>query len=365
MTRVEFLDLKAINGLIQAELDDAATRVLRSGWYITGPEVEAFEHEYAAYVGAKHCIGVGNGLDALVLSLKAAGIGTGDEVIVPSNTFIATWLAATYVGATLVPVEPDPTTYNLDPALLEAAITPQTRAIIPVHLYGQPAHMQPILEIAVRHGLFVLEDAAQAQGAMYGGTRVGSLGHAAAWSFYPGKNLGALGDAGAITTNDDDLAKTLRILRNYGSSTKYVHELQGVNSRLDELQAALLRVKLRHLDAWNTMRQQTARHYSSALEGVTIPAVLDGTQPVWHLYVIQHEQRDALQQHLSERGIQTLIHYPTPPHLQAAYAALGFRAGHFPHAEMIHRRVLSLPIGPHLTSAQEDQVVSAVNGFAG
>lgn len=365
MNQVDFLNLKSINALLASELEAAALRVMRSGWYVTGPELEEFEHDYAAYTGARHCIGVGNGLDALILTLKAVGIGPGDEVIVPSNTFIATWLAVTYVGATLVPVEPDAGTYNLDPGLVEAAITPRTKAVIPVHLYGQPADMAPIMTLAQQHGLFVLEDAAQAQGALYQGRRTGALGHAAAWSFYPGKNLGALGDAGAVTTDDDDLARRLRVLRNYGSSAKYVHDVPGVNSRLDELQAALLRVKLRHLDAWNAARQATAERYSAALREVGLPAVLPGAEPVWHLYVIQHDQRDALQTWLTEQGVHTLIHYPTPPHLQQAYADQGWREGSFPVSEALHRRVLSLPIGPHLTEEHEQRVIDAVNAFPG
>jgi len=360
---ISFLDLKNINLDIKVELQAALEKVIDSGWYVNGPELENFEAEYANYIGAKHCIGVGNGLDALTLVLRAVGIGPGDEVLVPSNTYIATWLAVTQVGATPVPVEPDPQTYNIDPNRLEAATTSRTRAIIPVHLYGQPANMSPILEFARQHHLFVLEDAAQAQGALYKGQHVGAIGGAAAWSFYPGKNLGALGDAGAITTNDDQLAQTLRALRNYGSHKKYVHELQGVNSRLDEMQAAMLRVKLRHLDISNTVRQKIATHYTNGLQGVEIPVVLNGTSPVWHLYVIQHERRDALQQALNEKGIQTLIHYPLPPHLQGAYKDNGWAKGAFPISESIHEHVLSLPIGPHLTLDQEQQVIDAVNSF--
>ncbi|ADV68603.1 DegT/DnrJ/EryC1/StrS family aminotransferase [Deinococcus maricopensis] len=361
--KIPFLDLEKINALIQPDLMEASARVIKSGWYIGGPEVERFEQEYAAYVDAQHCIGVGNGLDAITLTLKALGVGAGDEVIVPSNTFIATWLAVSYAGATIVPVEPDPSTYNITAQQIEAAITDKTKAIVPVHLYGQPAELTEIQALAARHGLFVIEDAAQAQGARYAGQRVGARTNAACWSFYPGKNLGALGDAGAITTNDDELAERLRALRNYGSKTKYIHEVAGVNSRLDELQAAFLRVKLRHLDDWNQQRRATAEKYTAHLEGVQTPAVHPAAEPVWHLYVIQHQRRDELQQFLADRGIQTLIHYPIPPHRQGAYASLGWPEGRFPIAESIHRSVLSLPIGPHLTAEQEDQVIEAVNAF--
>lgn len=361
---VPFLDLKAINQLLRPELKEAADRVIDSGWYIMGPELEAFEQEYAAYTGNRHCVGVGNGLDALYLTLRAMGVGPGDGVIVPSNTYIATWLAVSYLGATLVPVEPD-ATYNMDPDRIEAAITPRTRVILPVHLYGQPAQMDRITAIARRHGLRVLADGAQSHGARLGGKPASVFGDATAWSFYPGKNLGALGDAGAVTTDDAELARALRTLRNYGSSVKYVNDVQGVNSRLDELQAAFLRVKLRHLDDWNSRRRETAQRYSRALEGVTCPEVLPGAEPVWHLYVIQHEERDRLQRHLTERGIQTLIHYPIPPHRQTAYAELGWAEGAFPLSEALHRRVLSLPIGPHLSPEQEEQVIEAVNAFPG
>lgn len=359
---IPFLDLRAPYLELKDEIDAAVSRVLDSGWYLLGQELEAFEQEYAAYTGTRHCIGVGNGLDALRLSLEARGIGPGDEVIVPSNTYIATWLAVSQVGATLVAVEPNEGTYNIDPARLEASITSRTRAILPVHLYGQPADMDPIMEVARQHRLFVLEDAAQAQGAHYRGRPVGGLGDAAAWSFYPGKNLGAFGDAGAITTNDDDLAARLRKLRNYGSAVKYVHELQGGNSRMDELQAATLRVKLRHLDEWNRRRASIAEEYTARLgaSGLVLPEVLLGAEPVWHLYVVRSPDRDALQARLAEAGIQTLIHYPTPPHLQGAYRDLCWERGHFPISERIHREVLSLPIGPHMSSVQVEAVIGAV-----
>lgn len=362
MSPVAFLDLSSAYSELRQEIDEAVLRVLASGHYILGPEVEAFEQEYAAYCGARHCVGVANGLDALHLALRALDVGAGDEVIVPSNTYIATWLAVSQCGATPVPVEPDPATHNLDPARIEATITPRTKVILPVHLYGQPADLDPILAIARKHGLRVLEDAAQAHGARYKGQRIGAHGDAVAWSFYPGKNLGALGDAGAVTTNDEAVADRLRVLRNYGSRVKYVNEVQGWNSRLDPLQAAILRVKLAHLDAWNARRAEIAALYLRELAdcGVVLPQVPDWAQPVWHLFVIRHPQRDALQQRLAQAGIQTLIHYPIPPHRQQAYAALGLGEGALPIAERLANEVLSLPIGPHLPIAQAAQVVAAV-----
>jgi dTDP-4-amino-4,6-dideoxygalactose transaminase len=360
--RVPFLDVGATYVELKDELDAAVSRVLSSGWYLLGAEIAAFEEEFAAHVGVKHCIGVGNGLDALHLALRAMNVGSGDEVIVPSNTYIATWLAVSYAGATPVPVEPDLRTYNLDPALIEAAITPRTRAILPVHLYGQPANMDPICEIAQRYGLWVLEDSAQAQGARYRGRRVGSIGHAAGWSFYPAKNLGAFGDAGAVTTNDDGLADRLRELRNYGSKVKYVNEERGFNSRLDEIQAAVLRVKLRHLDSWNDRRRRIAAQYLDLLHqtDLVLPWVETWADPVWHLFVVRSQQRDQLMRRLQEAGIGVLIHYPIPPHLQAAYRDLDRPRGSFPVSEMIHQEVLSLPIGPHLDEAQAASVVATL-----
>lgn len=359
---VPFLDLQAAYLELKAEIDEAVSRVLASGWYLLGAEIDAFENEFAAYVGAKHCIGVGNGLDALHLSLRAMEIGSGDEVIVPSNTYIATWLAVTYAGATPVPVEPDARSYNLDPARLEAALTERTKAVIPVHLYGQPADMDPILDFAALHGLRVLEDAAQAHGARYKGRRVGALGDAAGWSFYPGKNLGALGDGGAVTTNDSDLAERVRTLRNYGSKVKYVNETPGFNSRLDELQAAVLRVKLRHLDAWNKRRQKVAARYLCALPGagIELPSVSAWADPVWHLFVVRSSERDLLQERLREKGVSTLVHYPIPPHLQGAYRDMKRTAGSFPISERLHQQVFSLPIGPHLSDEHVEAVVSSV-----
>jgi dTDP-4-amino-4,6-dideoxygalactose transaminase len=337
--KVPFLDFVGPYEELKAELDEAYMRFMRSAWYILGKEVEAFEHEFAAYCGVRHCVGVGNGLEALHLSLRAYGIGKGDEVIVPSNTYIATWLAVSYAGAIPVPVEPDPQTYNIDPARIESALTSRTRAIMPVHLYGQPADMDPIMELAEQHGLKVIEDNAQAQGARYKGRRTGSLGHAAGNSFYPGKNLGAFGDAGAVTTNDPELADRVRVLRNYGSRVKYHNEVKGFNSRLDELQAAFLRVKLRHLDDWNARRRKIAEFYLTQLSTLNsqliLPHVPEWAESVWHLFVIRHAERDFLQQKLAEAGVGTLIHYPVPPHLSGAYADLQMIKGTYPLAEMV------------------------------
>ncbi|GGC07632.1 DegT/DnrJ/EryC1/StrS family aminotransferase [Pseudoduganella buxea] len=363
---VPFLDLKAINDSQSAELDAAFRRVLASGWYILGKEVEAFEQQFAAYCGCAHAIGVANGLDAIMLVLRAWGIGPGDEVIVPSNTFIATWLAVSQCGATPIPVEPVEAHYNIDPARIEAAITPRTKAIVAVHLYGQPADMQAIMAIAARHGLKVLEDAAQAHGATCHGRRAGQLGHAAAFSFYPGKNLGALGDGGGITTDDAELAQLLRTYRNYGSQKKYHNLVQGFNSRLDELQAAFLAVKLGALDEGNARRRAIAARYSEQLagiDGLTLPAVPSWAEPVWHLYVVRHARRDVLAERLAEHGIGTIVHYPIAPHQQQAYAELGHGAGAFPIAEAIHREVLSLPIGPHMSLDQADEVAAAVRAI--
>ncbi len=364
---VPFLDLKPAYLEIKEELDDAYRRVMASGWYILGEEVTGFEQEFAAYCGTKHCIGVGNGLEALQLILLAYGIGAGDEVIVPCNTYIATWLAVSNTGATVVPVEPDERTYNIDPQRIAAAITSRTKAIIPVHLYGQPSEMERIIETAREHGLKVIEDAAQAQGTRYRDHRAGSLGDAAGWSFYPGKNLGAYGDAGAVTTDDDELADRVRLLRNYGSKRKYYNEEKGINSRLDELQAAMLRVRLKHLDEWNLRRAKIASIYLGELKNasVTLPSVADGADPVWHLFVIRSRHRDALQKHLKEAVVNTLIHYPVPPHLQEAYKEMGHRPGAFPITESIHNEVLSLPMGPHLSEADASRVIEAVKSFAG
>ena len=366
MSAVPFLDLAAAYDELREEIEAAVLGSLRSGWYVGGDVVEAFERDFAGYTGTGHCIGVGNGLDALHLALLAMGVGPGDEVIVPSNTYIATWLAVSQCGAAPVPVEPLEATFNIDPARIEAAITPRTRVILPVHLYGQPAEMDPILDIARRHGLLVLEDAAQAHGARYKGRRIGGHGDAVAWSFYPGKNLGALGDAGAVTTDDANLADRIRLLRNYGSRQKYVNDVRGFNSRLDPVQAAALSVKLRYLDEWNARRRDVARHYAEGLagNGLVLPAVPDWADPVWHLYVVRHPQRGALQQHLAEAGIGTLIHYPIPPHRQQAYADAGFPAGAFPVAVAMTEEVLSLPIGPHLGPDAVKAVVAVVRRAA-
>jgi len=360
--KTPFLDVGAAYGEIRPELEEAILRSLRSGWYIGGEDVEEFERSYAAFVGAEHCIGVANGLDALHLALRACDVAPGDEVIVPSHTFIATWLAVTQSGGIPVPVEPDEKTYNIDPHRIESAITERTKAIIPVHLYGQPADLDPILEIARRRNLRVIEDAAQAHGAAYKGVRIGAHGDVVAWSFYPGKNLGAFGDGGAITTNDLGLTKRLRRLRNYGSNRKYVHDEIGFNSRLDPLQAAGLKVKLRYLDEWNNRRRNLASFYKEELKntGLTLPYVPNWADPVWHLYVVQYPERDALQAVLRDAGVETLIHYPCPPHLQRAYASSSLCRGDFPIAERLANRLLSLPMGPQLSIKQAQHVVAAL-----
>ncbi len=362
--RVPFFDLPAGNAEVRGEIEAAVRRVLDSGWFVLGAEVAAFEAEWAEYVGARHCIGLGNGLDALHLGLRALGVGAGDEVIVPSHTYIATWLAVSYAGAVPVPVEPDPETYLVSAGALDAAVTERTKAVLPVHLYGRPADLTEIGAAAARHGLRVLDDAAQAHGATWGGRRVGALSDLTAWSFYPSKNLGALGDGGAVTTDDDGLADRVRLLRNYGSDRKYVHQVPGYNSRLDELQAAVLRAKLPHLAAWNERRRLVAERYGAELKGLdlVLPEVVDGH--VWHVYVVRSSRRDALAAHLAERGVETVVHYPIPPHRQGAYAALGLAAGSLPVAEAVHDEVLSLPMGPHLTEAQQSYVIDAVRSFA-
>lgn len=358
---IPFLDLKAPYLELKQDLDEAIARVVSSGWFIGGAEVDQFEADYAVYCGSTHAVGVANGLDALHLALRAMDVGPGDEVIVPSNTYIATWLAVSQCGAVPVPVEPDACTYNIDPARIEAAITSRTKVILPVHLYGQPADMDPILAIARKHGLKVLEDGAQAHGARYKGRRLGAHGDMVAWSFYPGKNLGAMGDGGAVTTNDAQLAERLRILRNYGSRVKYVNEVQGYNSRLDPLQAAILRVKLAHLDEWNVRRSAIASYYQQGLAscGLTLPCVPDWADPAWHLYVVLNPQRDELQKALADVGVGTLIHYPIPPHLQGAYEQVGWGRAAFPVAEQIADQALSLPMGPHLSMVQVDFVIEA------
>ena len=359
---IPFMDLGAAYRELKPEIDAAMSRILDSGWYILGPEVEAFESEWAAYCEAKHAVGLANGLDALTLALRALDIGPGDEVIVPSNTYIATWLAVSGVGATPVPVEPDQATHNIDPARIEAAITSRTRALLPVHLYGQPADMDPILDIAKRHGLRVIEDAAQAHGARYKGQRIGAHGDIVCWSFYPGKNLGALGDAGAITTDDTALAERVALLRNYGSRQKYVNEEAGVNSRLDPIQAAVLRVKLEVLDEWTERRRAVATAYTvgMAQSDVILPHVPDWAEPAWHLYVVRTSDREALQDRMTEAGIGTLIHYPIPPHMQKAYTDMEIMPEALPMARDLASEVLSLPMGPQLSLDQVQNIVNAL-----
>ncbi len=364
--KVPILDLQPAYDELRAELDAAYHRVMESGWVLLGKELEAFETEYARSVGVPHCVGVANGLEALQLVLMALDVGAGDEVIVPSHGYIATYLAVTHAGARPVPCEPDPRTYNLDPQRLAALITPRTKVILPIHLYGQCADMDAINALAAKHGLFVLEDAAQSHGATAFGRQAGALGRAAGVSFYPSKNLGALADAGAITTHDAALADKLRHLRNYGSKVRYVNEYLGLNSRLSELQAAFLRAKLPHLASWNARRGRLATRYFDALRGVgdiVLPCVPDWAQPVWHLFVIRTKLRDALQAFLAARDIGTQVHYPTPPHLSNAYRDAGWKRGDFPLAEQLAHEVLSLPIGPHHTPEQIDFVCAAIKEF--
>lgn len=360
---IRFLDLHRVNERFRGEMEEAFRRVLDRGWYLQGEENERFSADFARFCGVRRAVGVANGLDALRLIVKAYGIGPGDEVIVPANTFIATLLAVSENGAVPVPVEPDPRTFCIDPRRIEEAITPRTRAIVAVHLYGQAADMAPICEIARRHGLKVIEDAAQAHGALYRGRRTGSLGDAAGFSFYPGKNLGALGDAGAVTTDDEELCERVKALGNYGSDRKYHHIVKGVNSRLDELQAAFLDIRLRALDADNERRREISRAYRSGIANprIVLPAVADEQSHVWHLFVVRCDDRASLVRHLEERGIQTNVHYPTPPHLQGAYAEWKDRS--YPVTEAIHREVLSLPISPVMADDEVVQVIEAVNGW--
>lgn len=360
---IPFLDMKSVYAELKPELDAAYARVMESGWYVLGKEVEAFEAEYAAFCGTRHCVGVANGLEALEMVLRAWDIGAGDEVIVPSNTYIATWLAVTAVGARVVPVEPTPAGPNIDPDRIEAAVTARTRAIMPVHLYGEPADMDAIMALAAKHGLKVIEDVAQAQGARVRGRRVGALGDAGAHSFFPTKNIGAFGDGGAVTTDDATLAGRLRVMRNYGSKVKYVNLERGFNSRLDELQAAFLRVKLPRLDAWNERRRSVAARYDDKLAdipGIGLPRAPQWAEPVWHLYVVRTRRRATLVKALEAQGIGTLIHYPIPPHLQEAYADLKQGKGSYPLAEELAETVLSLPMGPHLAPDAVDRVATAV-----
>lgn len=363
---IEFLNLRRFNEGMGDEIRSAIDRVLRSGRYILGPECEAFEAELSRFCGAGHAVGVANGLDALTLSLRALDIGAGDEVIVPSNTFIATWLAVRQVGAIPIPVEPLESTCNLDPTRIEPAITSRTRAIIPVHLYGQPADMDSILGVAHRNGLKVIEDAAQAHGASYKGRRIGAHADAVCWSFYPGKNLGALGDGGAVTTDDTSVAESLRMLRNYGSKVKYHHLAAGVNSRLDDIQAAVLRVKLGRLEADNCRRAEIARAYQVGLAGcgLELPSISPDAQSAWHLYVVRHPRRDELARRLADAGVGTVIHYPVSPHLQPAFADLGIPKGSLPIAERLQARVLSLPMDPSQSDADTVQVIARARRIA-
>jgi dTDP-4-amino-4,6-dideoxygalactose transaminase len=363
MTEIKFLDVGWTRRTLAKKIDEAVKRVLDSGWYIHGDELAAFEKEFAHYAGAKSCTGVGNGLDALELSLRAAGIGPGDDVLVPSNTYIATWLAVTRAGANPVPVEPLESTFNMNPDNLEGALTPQTKAVIPVHLYGQTADMDPIMEFAESKNLFVLTDAAQAHGSYYKGRMAGSLGHAAAFSFYPGKNLGAFGDGGAVLTNDPELAAKIKVIGNYGAEKKYHHDSLGFNSRLDEIQAAVLRIKLEKLDNWNWTRKELAAIYLKELADtpLILPEVPEWSIPVWHLFVVRTTAREALMKHLAENGIESLIHYPIPPHKQGAYKDK--QNLNLPVSEKLHREVLSLPMGPHLKPKQVQQVCAVIKDF--
>lgn len=364
--KIPILDLKPGYDELRTEIDEAYHRVMDSGHFILGQELKRFETKYAESVGVAHCVGVANGLEALQLALTASGIKPGDEVIVPAHSYIATWLAVTHVGARPVPCECDPRTFNLDESQARALITERTRAILPIHLYGQCADMAAINQLAAKHSLFVLEDAAQAHGARTPEGASGSLGHAAGISFYPSKNLGAYADAGAVTTNDLNLAEKIRSLRNYGSRERYHHDAIGLNSRLDELSAAVLSVKLRHLGEWNARRGALAKRYLAQLAGVgdlQLPFVPRWAEPVWHLFVVRTAHRSALQQHLTAQSIGTQIHYPIPPHLSGAYRQFGWKRGDFPIAEQLADEVLSLPIGPHHSAEQIDTVCAAVRSF--
>ena len=347
---IPFLDLGAAYKELQVQIDTAVKRVLESGQYILGQEVETFEAEWANYCGANYAVGVANGLDALTLALRSLDVGPGDEVIVPSNTYIATWLAVTAVGAKPVPVEPNLLTNNIEAVQIEGAISKHTRAIIPVHLYGQPVNLDPIISLARKYNLYVIEDAAQSHGAKYKGKRIGSHGDIVCWSFYPGKNLGAMGDAGGITTNNSVLANRIKTLRNYGSEQKYSNIELGVNSRIDPIQAAILRAKLPFLDSWTNRRKAIAHCYLADLQGTNLilPVIPEWADPAWHLFVVRSKNRNELQKRLQDLGISTLIHYPIPPHRQIAYKSLRTTADNYPVAEQLAEEVLSLPIGPHL-----------------
>ena len=362
---VPFLDVGAACDELRDEIELSIARVLKSGWFILGEELHAFEHEFADYVGARYCAGTGSGLDALTMALRAHDIGPGDEVIVPSNTFIATWLSVTQVGATLVPVDVDSETYNIDPDLVARAITSKTRAIIPVHLYGRPADLDSINAIAQAKSIVVIEDAAQAHGAQYKNQKIGSGGNTVAWSFYPGKNLGALGDGGAVTGDDKHVIERVRILSNYGSSKKYVHEVKGVNSRLDEIQAAVLRQKLTRLDEWNERRKAIARKYLNGIENdnIRLPRADMDYDSVWHLFVVKTNERDKLIKHLTTHGIGFAIHYPICAHRQLAYEDEDFSGFPCPVGEKLQDQVLSLPIGPHLNTEQVNRILNVISEY--
>lgn len=361
---VAFLELRPTYDELRVELDEAYHRVLDSGWYILGEELRHFEAEFAAYCGVRHAIGVANGLEALTLILAALEIGHEDEVIVPGNTYIATWLAVSHRNAIPVPVDPDPVSYNLDPSKLQSAITSRTRAVLAVHLYGAPANMEGIAQVAADHGLAVIEDAAQAHGARWNGRRVGSLGVAAGFSFYPTKNLGAFGDGGVVTTDSDDLADRVRLLRNYGSPQKYHYDVVGYNSRLDELQAAFLRVKLKHLDNWNSRRESVASQYREQLgdlgDALLLPEQPVEAESVWHVFAVRSRERDRLMQGLAHRGIGTLLHYPEPPHRSTAYAQAPWRRRDLPVTEQLADELLSLPMSPHLKQDEVSIVAETV-----
>lgn len=363
--KVPFVSFKPMEQELEGALRGAFERVFENSWYIEGKEDQAFEAAFADYCGMKYCVGVGNGLDALMLVLKALNIGAGDEVIVPSNTYIATALAVTYVGAKPVFVEPDIRTYNIDPAKIEEKITDHTRAIMPVHLYGQPCDMDPIIKVAEEHGLYIVEDCAQAHGATYKGKTIGSFGDAAGFSFYPGKNLGALGDAGAVVTDNDELAAKVRALGNYGSDYKYHHIYQGNNSRLDELQAAFLSAKLPHMHRMNENRRATAKRYLDGINNplLTLPYVLPETEPVWHVFAVRCQRRDELAAYLADKGVMTNKHYPIPMHMQECYADLGISEGELPIAEEISATELSIPMYYGMTDEEIEYVIDALNAF--
>jgi dTDP-4-amino-4,6-dideoxygalactose transaminase len=361
--QIKFFDFTSMNKDVRDELISMFPDFVDGHWYVLGDGVKKFESDYAAYNGVKHCVGVANGLDALILCLKALGIGYGDEVIVPSNTYIASWLAVSYVGATPVPVEPRMETYNIDPGLIVKAITKKTKAIMPVHLYGQACEMEAIMKIALENNLYVVEDNAQSQGSSYNNQLSGSFGHVNATSFYPAKNLGALGDAGAVTTNDGNLADTISTLRNYGSKVKYYNECKGINSRLDEFQAKVLDIKIKYLDQWNKERQRIAKKYSAAInnQAVILPTIHQQATSVFHLFVIRTANRDQLMEKLQQRRVGSMIHYPVPPHLQKAYKELNFKAGSFPVAEEIAKTCLSLPLYPGLNDSDIEIISEIIN----